>query len=125
MPYEQNKEYPYILSTGRATAGQWHTQTRTREIPAVEAIIVKEGYININTDTAETLGIRENEKVKVTAPNGLSNNFLVKLTRTVKKDHVFVPMHYIESNSVLPSVFDTYSREPNYKYVPVKIEKIN
>ena len=49
--YEQNKEYPYILSTGRATAGQWHTQTRTREIPAVEAIIVKEGYININTDT--------------------------------------------------------------------------
>lgn len=125
MPYEQNKEYPYILSTGRATAGQWHTQTRTREIPAVEAIIVKEGYININTDTAEKLGIRENEKVKVTAPNGLSNNFLVKLTRTVKKDHVFVPMHYIESNSVLPSVFDSYSREPNYKYVPVKIEKIN
>ena len=33
-------------------------------------------------------------------------------------------MHYIEANSVLTSVVDTYSKEPNYKYVPVKLEKI-
>jgi len=34
-------------------------------------------------------------------------------------------MHYIETNSLLPSIFDTYSKEPNFKYVPVKIEKVD
>lgn len=124
-PFEQNEEYPYILNTGRGTVGQWHTQTRTREIPDVEAIIMKKGYININTDLAEELGIKENDMVKVSSPNGISNQFLVKLSRTVKKDQLYAPMHYIEANSVLPSIFDTYSKEPNYKYGPVKIEKIN
>lgn len=123
-PYDKSKEYPYILNTGRATVGQWHTQTRTREIPDVEAIIVKEGYINLNTDLAEELDIKENDVVKVSSPNGVSNRFLVKLSRTVKKDQLYAPMHYIQANSILPSVFDTYSKEPNYKYVPVKIEKI-
>lgn len=123
-PYDVDKEYPYILNTGRATVGQWHTQTRTREIPDVEAIIVKEGYINLNTDLGEELDIKENDLVKVTSPNGISNTFLVKLSRTVKKNHLYAPMHYIEANSVLPSIFDTYSKEPNYKYAPVKIEKI-
>ena len=124
-PFEQNEEYPYILNTGRGTVGQWHTQTRTREIPDVEAIIMKEGYINLNTDLAEELDIRENDMVKLSSPNGVSNKFLVKLSRTVKKDQLYAPMHYIEANSILPSIFDTYSKEPNYKYGPVKIEKIN
>lgn len=124
-PFEQSEEYPYILNTGRGTVGQWHTQTRTREIPDVEAIIMKKGYININTDLAEELGIKENDMVKVSSPNGIRNQFLVKLSRTVKKDQLYAPMHYIEANSVLPSIFDTYSKEPNYKYGPVKIEKIN
>ncbi|MCF0148095.1 MAG: molybdopterin oxidoreductase family protein [Clostridium sp.] len=123
-PYDKSEEYPYILSTGRATVGQWHTQTRTREIPDVEAIIMKQGYINLNTELAEELRIKENDKVKVSSPNGVSNVFLVKLNRNVKKDYLYAPMHYIEANSVLPSVFDTYSREPNYKYAPVKIEKV-
>ena len=124
-PFEQNEEYPYILNTGRGTVGQWHTQTRTREISDVEAIIMKEGYINLNTDLAEELDIKENDMVKVSSPNGVSNKFLVKLSRTVKKDQLYAPMHYIEANSILPSIFDTYSKEPNYKYGPVKIEKIN
>ena len=124
-PYDRSEEYPYILNTGRGTVGQWHTQTRTREIPDVEAIIPKEGYININTDLAEELGIKENDKVKVSSPNGITNTFLVKLSRSVKKGDLYAPMHYIEANSVLTSVFDTYSKEPNYKYVPVNIEKIN
>lgn len=123
-PFDRSEEYPYILNTGRATVGQWHTQTRTREIPDVEAIIIKEGYINFNTDLAEELGIKENDKVKVSSPNGVTNTFLVKLSRSVKRGDVYAPMHYIEANSVLTSVFDTYSKEPNYKYVPVKIEKI-
>ncbi|MFU7518240.1 molybdopterin dinucleotide binding domain-containing protein, partial [Clostridium sp. HCS.1] len=65
------------------------------EIPDVEAIIVKEGYINFNTDLAEELGIKENDNVKVSSPNGITNTFLVKLSRSVKRGDVYAPMHYI------------------------------
>ena len=125
VPYEQSEEYPYLFNTGRGTVGQWHTQTRTREIPDVFSIVPHEGYVNINTDLADELGIKDNETIKITSPNGVSNNFFVKLSRTVKKDQIYAPMHYIEANSLLPSIFDTYSKEPNFKYVPVKIEKID
>lgn len=125
VPYEPSKEYPYLFNTGRGTVGQWHTQTRTREIPDVSAIVPHEGYVNINTDLADELKIKENETIKLTSPNGVSNNFVVKLSRTIKKNQIYAPMHYIETNSLLPSIFDTYSKEPNFKYVPVKIEKID
>ena len=125
FPYEQSKEYPYLFNTGRGTVGQWHTQTRTREIPDVFSIVPHQAYVNINTDLAHELGILDNEIIKITSPNGVSNNFLVKLSRTDKKDKIYAPMHYIETNSLLPSIFDTYSKEPNFKYVPVKIEKVD
>ena len=82
------------------------------------------GYVNINNELAEELNIKENDIVRISSPNGISNDFLVKLSRTVKKNQIYAPMHYIEANSLLPSIFDTYSKEPNFKYVPVKIEKI-
>ena len=86
FPYEQSKEYPYLFNTGRGTVGQWHTQTRTREIPDVFSIVPHQAYVNINTDLAHELGILDNEIIKITSPNGVSNNFLVKLSRTVKKE---------------------------------------
>ena len=125
VEYEQSEEYPYLFNTGRGTVGQWHTQTRTREIPDVFSIVPHEGYVNINTDLASEIGINENDKVKLTSPNGITNTFLVKLSRTVKKDQIYAPMHYIETNSLLTSTFDTYSKEPNFKYVPVKLEKVD
>lgn len=123
-PFEIDKEYPYLINTGRATVGQWHTQTRTREIKDVESIIVKDGYVNMNIELAKELDIKNNDKIKITSKTGVSNTFLVKVSDNIKRNHLFAPMHYIQANSILPSSFDTYSKEPNYKYGPVKIEKI-
>ena len=123
-PFEIDEEYPYILNTGRATVGQWHTQTRTREIKDVESIIVKDGYVNMNIELAKELNIKNNDKIKVISKTGVSNTFLVKISDNIKRNQLFAPMHYIQANSVLPLSFDTYSKEPNYKYGPVKIEKI-
>lgn len=123
-PFEIDEDYPYLLNTGRATVGQWHTQTRTREIKDVESIIVKDGYVNMNIELAKELDIKNNDKIKITSKTGVSNTFLVKVSDNIKRNHLFAPMHYIQANSILPSSFDTYSKEPNYKYGPVKIEKI-
>ena len=123
-PVKLSEEYPYVLNTGRGTVGQWHTQTRTREIATVEAIVPEHAYININPELAEELGIKENDKVRVSSSNGVAREFIAKLSRTVKKNEIYAPMHYIEANALLPSFFDTYSKEPSFKLAAVNIEKV-
>lgn len=118
------EEYPYILNTGRTTVGQWHTQTRTSAIPFVEDASIEESHIFINTKLAEELDIKENQRVRVSSINGQSKEFIAKLSDNVKKHHLFAPIHYIETNALTPSIFDTYSKEPSYKCVSVNIEKI-
>ena len=72
-----------------------------------------------------TNNIVENERVSIASQNGVTRDFTIKISDHVKKEHLYAPMHYIETNSLLPSIFDTYSKEPNFKYVPVKIEKVD
>ena len=70
------------------------------------------------------LGIKENDKVRVSSSNGVAREFIAKLSRTVKKNEIYAPMHYIEANALLPSFFDTYSKEPSFKLAAVNIEKV-
>ena len=44
-------------------------------------------------------------------------------SENVKKDHLYAPIHYIETNSLTPSVYDPYSKEPSFKTVAVNISK--
>lgn len=119
-----NKEYPYVLNTGRTTVGQWHTQTRTKEIPFVEDASMEDAFVNINVDLAKELGIKENEKILVTSVNGKKKKFIAKISKNIKKYHLFAPLNYIETNALTLSIFDPYSKEPSYKYTPVKIDRI-
>lgn len=124
IPNPVNKKYPYVLNTGRTTVGQWHTQTRTKEIPFVEDASREDAFVNINVDLAKELGIKENEKILITSMNGQKVKFTAKLSENVKKHHLFAPLNYIETNALTPSIFDTYSKEPSYKYMPVRIDKL-
>lgn len=121
-PTETSKEFPYILNTGRGTVGQWHTQVRSREIEH-NKIYRKESYVLMNPDLARELNINENERVNITSQNGNTNEFNVVYSENVKKDHIYAPMHYIETNSLTPSVYDPYSKEPSFKTVAVNIFK--
>ncbi|WP_291653545.1 nitrate reductase [Clostridium sp.] len=121
-PTETSKEFPYILNTGRGTVGQWHTQVRSREIE-YNKIYSKESYILMNPELARELNINENERVKIASQNGNTNEFNVVYSENVKKDHIYAPMHYIETNSLTPSVYDPYSKEPSFKTVAVNIFK--
>lgn len=124
-PTKQTDEFPYMFNTGRGTVGQWHTQTRTREIPAVEAIALSESYVHINPELAEELNIKQNERISIINQYGISSEFTAKITNNVKKDQLYAPIHYIETNSLTPSVFDPFSKEPSYKGMAVNIQKIN
>lgn len=121
-PTQVSEEFPYMLNTGRGTVGQWHTQTRTREIGPTK-IYSKESYVLMNPSLATELNIKENERVNITSQNGKTSEFNVVYSENVKKNHIYAPMHYVETNLLTPSVYDPYSKEPSYKTVAVRISK--
>ena len=120
-PLKVSEEYPYIFNTGRGTVGQWHTQSRTREIPFVIDAVSKEAYIYINPDLAKEKGIQENDTVVVRSSNGQSAEFIAMLSSDVRKEELYAPIHYIECNKLTSSVYDAYSKEPSYKAAVVNI----
>jgi len=122
-PLPLSEKYPFMLNTGRGAVGQWHTQTRTREVRFVEDVSAKKAYLYLNTDDACALGIKENDQVSVTSVNGETALFAAKVTDNVGRKELFAPIHYIECNKLTPSVYDPYSKEPSYKATPVCIKK--
>ncbi|WP_039658383.1 molybdopterin oxidoreductase family protein [Clostridium tyrobutyricum] len=123
-PYPVDSKFPYILNTGRISVGQWHTQSRTREINSGNSSIVKAAYVILNVKLAETLGIEEGDNVIISSINGNNSKFKARLSSMIKENQLYAPLHYIETNVLSVSVFDTYSKEPSYKYIPVNLEKI-
>ena len=122
-PTQTSEEFPYIFNSGRGTVGQWHTGVRSREIIESERIYSKESYVFMHPELAKELNIEENERVKIVSQNGVTSEFNVKISDTVKKEHLYAPIHYIETNSLTPSVYDPYSKEPSFKTVAVNIIK--
>ena len=118
-----SEDYPYLLNTGRGLVGQWHTLTRTREIPHVTAIAADEPYIEINPALARKLDIGDTDWVLLHSKTGVTRKFRARISDNVQEDHLFAPMHFKEANAVLPSIFDPYSKQPSYKLVAVNIEK--
>lgn len=122
-PVPTNEEYPYIFNSGRGTVGQWHTGVRSRELEEGIMAYSKTSYVLINKELAKELNLSENERIKIESINGVCREFDVKITDKVKKDQLFAPIHYLETNALTPTIFDPYSKEPSYKTVPVKIIK--
>ena len=121
-PIQLTKEYPYVLNSGRGTVGQWHTQTRTREIPIVADAAPKMAYVFMHPSLAKEKGIAENDIVEISSSNGQSADFEVHFHDGVRENELFAPMHYIECNLLTPSVYDAYSKEPSYKVAAVNIK---
>ena len=123
-PYVQTEEFPLIYNTGRGTVGQWHTQSRTKEVKFVEDVSLKKAYLYMNTKMAEENDVHEMDQVRVYSVNGQNAVFYVKVTDNVPYDQLYAPIHYIECNKLTPSSYDKYSREPNYKGGTCRFEKV-
>ena len=122
-PMPQTEEFPFVFNTGRGTVGQWHTQSRTKEVRFVEDVSLKKPYLYMNTKVAEEHGIHHMDRIRVFSVNGQSAVFSVKITDDVQPGELYAPLHYIECNKLTPSSYDPYSREPNYKGAVVRFEK--
>jgi len=115
-----DKEYPFMLLTGRGSASQWHTQTRTSKSAILRKLYPQDAYLEINHIDAAALDIIDGETLQVTSRRG-SIQLRAVITSSVRSGQVFAPMHYDCVNQLTQSVFDPYSRQPSYKACAVKV----
>jgi assimilatory nitrate reductase catalytic subunit len=120
MTEPPNSEYPLILLTGRGTAVQWHTQTRTGKSAVLRKLAPSKAYAEINPLDARRLGIRPQQTVMVESRRA-SIAVVAFLSHSVAPGQVFVPMHYPEVNQLTDAVFDPYSKQPSYKACAVRL----
>lgn len=122
MPEPVDEEFPFLLLTGRGTASQWHTQTRTSKSPMLRTLYPDSPLVEINPGDADALQINSGDQVVLTSRRDhISAQAWV--TPTVQPGQLFVPMHYPQINRLTLSHFDPYSRQPSYKDCAVRIHK--
>lgn len=121
MPEPADKEYPFVLLTGRGTVSQWHTQTRTSKSPVLRQLYPGEAYAEVHPQDAKGIGIRHNENILIASRRG---EIVVRacLTPNVAVGQIFLPMHYDIVNRLTLANFDPHSRQPSYKACAVRIE---
>lgn len=124
MPEPPDDEYPLLLLTGRGTASQWHTQTRTGKSPVLRKLYPETIYVEINPQDATRYGVRPSTQVTIASRRGQVQATAV-VTSTVQAGQLFLPMHYEESNRLTLNHFDPYSRQPSYKNCAVRIQPAN
>lgn len=114
--------YPFILLTGRGSASQWHTQTRTNKSAVLRKLFPENLYVEINPSDARELGIAQNESVFVESQRS-SVRAKSYITPTIQPGQLFLPMHYKRTNQLTDSVFDPYSKQPSYKACAVRVRR--
>ncbi|WP_214021376.1 formate dehydrogenase subunit alpha [Methanoculleus sp.] len=116
-------EYPFTLMTGRLLF-HYHTRTQTdrakllhHEVPA--------GFVQINTDDAARMNIRNGEKIKLTSRRGEVET-LAKVTDQVAPGVLMMTMHFGDAaaNKLTNTALDPLSKMPELKHSAVKVEKI-
>jgi assimilatory nitrate reductase catalytic subunit len=123
FPEQPNKKYPFVLLTGRGSAAQWHTQTRTKKSAVLRKLYPNELYVEVNPQDAQRMKLRSGDRVGVSSQRGrLEGRAFV--TPAVQPGQVFIPMHYETTNLLTNSIFDPYSHQPAYKACAVAIDAL-
>jgi assimilatory nitrate reductase catalytic subunit len=115
-----SKRYPLVLLTGRGSASQWHTETRTGKSPILRSLSARHPYVEISPSDADARRISPEDWVIVVSARG-SMRARAFVTSTVAPGQVFVPMHDARTNQLTDPSFDPYSRQPSYKHCAVDV----
>ena len=115
-------QYPFTLMTGRVIF-HYHTRTQTDRAKQLH-YEVPESYIQINTEDAKQMGIKEGEKIKVTSRRGETIT-KARVTDDVAPKVLYMAMHFHNgANNLTNTALDPLSKMPELKHCAVKVEKI-
>jgi len=117
-----DKEYPFILTTGRILQ-QYHTATMTRRSKGLVSM-TPDAFVEINPVDAKELGIAAGDKIVISSRRGkITVN--ADVTSSVDKGVVFVPFHYHEAavNRLTNTAIAPIANIPEYKVCAVSLRK--
>jgi formate dehydrogenase major subunit len=123
-PREQpDREYPFILSTGRQLE-HWHTGAMTRRASQLDAI-EPAATAQLNPRTIAGLKLNPGDRIRVTSRRG-QVELQARADAGVPPNVVFIPFAYVEAAANLLTIpdLDPFGKIPEYKYCAVKIEAV-
>lgn len=123
-----DNDYPFILTTGRIR-DQWHTMNKTGKVNKLNKHI-PQSFIEIHPDDAFELDIKDGDITVVTSRRG-KVKVKAKVTSQIKRGVVFIPMHWGKIlgndlnrvNNLTSDIVDPVSKEPDFKYCAVQVQK--
>ncbi len=118
-------EFPLLLTTGRVMA-HYLTGEQTRKSPSLAARDF-EAFMEIHPDTALMYGLKENALVNIESTKG-SIVVRSRWSSTIRKDTIFVPFHWTETqnvNRLVADQLDPYCRMPGFKVSAVRVSAHN
>lgn len=118
-----NRRYPFILITGRGTASQWHTQTRTRQSAVLRKLHPNKLFAEINPADASALQIRQGDRIVIESQRGRVQAQAF-VTPGIRRGQLFLPMHESSVNQLTLAAFDPYSKQPSYKACAVRVTRL-
>lgn len=121
-------DFPLILTTGRIR-DQWHTMSKTGKVNKLKKHI-GQAFLEIHPEDAAGLDIKEEDIVVVHSRRG-EVRVKAKMSSAIKQGVVFLPMHWGKilgsdlnrANNVTSDLVDPISKEPDFKYCAVRVEK--
>jgi ferredoxin-nitrate reductase len=120
MPELPDKEYPFLLLTGRGSSAQWHTGSRTDKSAVLRKLAPTVLTCDIHPDDAKRLSIVSGETIAISSRRGSASAVAV-VTATVQRGQIFLPMHFEAVNRLTFAAFDPHSRQPSYKACAVSV----
>lgn len=121
-------DYPLILNTGRVR-DQWHTRTKTGKVKRLLTHI-PEPFLEMNKVDAYLRGLKEGDVAVIKSRRG-QVQVKVKVNFDIRERVVFLPMHWGKvlnndfgrANNITNDLVDPISKEPDFKYCAVQVEK--
>jgi ferredoxin-nitrate reductase len=123
-----SEAYPLILNTGRVR-DQWHTRTKTGKVQRLLTHI-PEPVLEMNKVDAYLRKLKDGDLAVIRNPRG-EVRVKVKVNFDIRERVVFLPMHWGKvlnndfgrANNLTNDLVDPVSKEPDYKYCAVQVEK--
>lgn len=124
VPEPVDAAFPFILLTGRGTSAQWHTQTRTGKSAILRKMHPTELLLEMHPLDGAALRLRDGAPVSISSRRA-TITAKARLTSTVQRGQVFLPMHDPKVNQLTLSAVDPYSRQPSYKHCAVSVRPVD
>lgn len=120
-----DEEYPFTLTTGRMLF-HWHTGSMTRRSETL-ANEVPTGFVEINPEDANELGIKNKEMVSVKTRRG-EVTIEAKVTPDIMKGIIFIPFHFVECSAntlTNGAALDPAAKMPEFKVCAATVAKLD